>query len=73
MVMDWKLIGYAISGISALLLGAVAWPGNEHVSWRLAALIAGMALSVLGMACREYSHRKEKAAIAYAQREAEKH
>jgi len=26
----------------------------------------------LGMACREYSHRQEKAAIAYAKREAEK-
>ena len=71
--MDWKLIGYIISSLSVVLLGSVAWPGAEHASWRMAALIGGMACSILGMACREYSHRKEKAAIAYAQREAEKH
>ena len=71
--MDWKLVGYGISSVSVLLLGAVAWPGPEHASWKLPALIGGMAASILGMACREYSHRRERAAIAYAQREAEKH
>ena len=70
-MLDWKLIGYSISSISVLLLGA-GWPGAEHAAWKLPALIGGMAASILGMACREYSHRQEKAAIAYAKREAEK-
>jgi len=71
-LMDLKLVGYGVSSVSVLLLGAVAWPGTEHASWKLPALIGGMAASILGMACREYSHRRERAAIAYAQREAEK-
>ena len=71
-MLDWKLIGYSISSISVLMLGAAGWPGTEHAAWKLPALIGGMAASILGMACREYSHRQEKAAIAYAKREAEK-
>ena len=71
-MLDWKLIGYLISSVSVLLLGAAAMPGAEDGGWKLPALIAGMATSILGMACREYSHRQEKAAIAYAQRKAEK-
>ncbi len=71
-MLDWKLIGYLISSVSVLLLGAAGWPGAEHAAWKLPALIGGMAASILGMACREYSHRQEKAAIAYAKREAEK-
>jgi hypothetical protein len=54
------------------LLGASGWPGAEQAAWKLPALLGGMATSIVGMACREYSHRQEKAAIAYAKREAEK-
>ena len=72
-MLDWKLIGYSISSISVLLLGAAGWPGTEHAAWKAPALIGGMAASIIGMMCREYSHRQEKAAIAYAKREAEKH
>ena len=72
-MLDWKLIGYGVSSLSVLLLGSAAWPGAEQASWKLPALIAGMVASILGMACREYSHRKERAAIAFAQREAAKH
>ena len=71
-MLDWKLIGYLISSVSVILLGATAMPGAEGAGWKLPALIGGMATSILGMACREYSHRQEKAAIAYAQREAER-
>jgi hypothetical protein len=71
-MLDWKLIGYLISSVSVLLLGAAGWPGTEHAAWKIPALVGGMSASILGMACREYSHRQEKAAIAYAKREAEK-
>lgn len=71
-MLDWKLTGYLISSISVILLGASGWPGAEHAAWKLPALIGGMATSIMGMACREYSHRQEKAAIAFAQREATK-
>lgn len=71
-MLDWKLIGYLLSSVSVLLLGAAAMPGAESSEWKLPALIGGMAASIIGMACREYSHRQEKAAIAYARREAEK-
>ena len=71
-MLDWKLIGYLISSVSVLLLGATGWPGAEHAAWKLPALIGGMAASILGMSCREYSHGQEKAAIAYAKRQAEK-
>ena len=71
-MLDWKLIGYLISSVSVLLLGAAGWPGAEQSAWKMPALLGGMSASILGMACREYSHRQEKAAIAYAKREAEK-
>ncbi|WP_308517767.1 hypothetical protein [Sphingomonas flavescens] len=71
-MLDWKLTGYLISSISVLLLGASGWPGAEQAAWKLPALLGGMATSIVGMACREYSHRQEKAAIAYAKREAKK-
>jgi hypothetical protein len=70
-VIDWKLVGYTVSSFSVILLGAAAWPHADQHPWRMPALIGGMLLSVAGMACRYLSHRREKAAIAYAQREAE--
>lgn len=71
-MLDWKLTGYLISSISVLLLGASGWPGADQAAWKLPALLSGMAISIMGMACREYSHRQEKAAIANAKRDAEK-
>jgi hypothetical protein len=40
-------------------LGAVAWPGPDEPKWHLPLLIAGMATSIIGMACRYKSHLDE--------------
>lgn len=70
--MDLKGLGYWISTVSVLLLGAIAWPRPDEPQWKVIVLVLGMAASVLGMGARFISHRKEKAAIAFAQREAER-
>ena len=64
--MDLKGLGYFISTISVLLLGAVAWPGPEEPKWKAMALAAGMAASILGMGVRWLSHRKDRKDIAKA-------
>lgn len=69
---DWKLIGYSISSLSVLLLGATALPFAKDSEWQVPTIVAGMIASILGMVCRYISHRQEKAAIAYAKREAER-
>lgn len=67
-----KSLGYLISVFSVLLLGTVAWPKPSEPRWKAAALVAGMAASVVGIFLRFLSHRKEQAAIQFATREAEK-
>ena len=67
-----KGLGYLVSIVSVLLLGAVAWPKPDEPAWKQAALLAGMAASIAGMGLRYLSHRKEKAALAFATREAER-
>jgi uncharacterized membrane protein YhhN len=69
---DLKAVGYLVSTVSVLLLGIVAWPKAEEPQWKAIVIIAGMLTSVTGMGFRWLSHRKEKSAIAYAQREAER-
>ena len=70
--MDLKGLGYLISTASVVLVGAVAWPKPDEPQWKAVVLILGMFASVAGMGVRFLSHRKEKAAIAYARREAER-
>jgi hypothetical protein len=70
--MDMKGLGYVVSTLSVILLGLVAWPKPGDPHWKAIVLIAGMLASVVGMGFRWLSHREEKAAIAYAQREAER-
>jgi hypothetical protein len=70
--MDLKAVGYLVSTISVFLLGVVAWPKPDEPQWKAIVLAVGMLASILGMAIRWNSHRKEKAAIAYAQREAQR-
>jgi hypothetical protein len=53
-------LGYVISTISVLLLGAVAWKTAAEDPWLMAALILGMLLSVVGMVIRWRAHDKEK-------------
>jgi len=68
---DIKGLGYFISTISVLLLGAVAWPGPEEPRWKAIAVAAGMAASILGMGVRWLSHRKDREDIAHAEAKAQ--
>jgi hypothetical protein len=54
--LDWKGLGYLVSIVSVLLLGAVAWPKLGEPAWHQAVLIAGMATSMLGMGFRYKAH-----------------
>ena len=60
MKVDLKGLGYLISTISVLFLGAVAWPKPEDPKWHAWAVAIGMALSVIGMGVRFVSHRKDR-------------
>jgi uncharacterized membrane protein YhhN len=66
--MDQKGLGYFVSLISVLLLGAVAWPGPDEPRWKVIALAAGMAASAVGMFIRYLSHREEQREIDEAKR-----
>ena len=54
-----KSVGYLVSTLSVLLLGAAAWPG-AHKAGLLPLLYLGMAASILGMACRWWSYELER-------------
>ena len=55
-----KGVGYVLSIISVLLLGAAAWKGASAQPLTLACLVAGMAISIVGMALRWASHAREQ-------------
>ena len=67
---DWKGLGYIVSMVSVVLLGAVAWPKPGSPDWLLPVLIAGMATSILGMGFRYLSHRQQQREIEKAKAEA---
>ena len=71
--MDLKGVGYLISTVSVLFLGAVAWPSPEEPRWKMCALIIGMATSVAGMATRFMSHRQDRRDIKRAARDEPPH
>jgi hypothetical protein len=54
-----KGVGYSISTVSVLALGAVAWPGPHEPEWKAVAVVVGMAASIIGMVVRYLSHRKD--------------
>jgi len=66
---DVKGIGYLISTISVLFLGAVAWPKPEDPQWQAWAVAVGMATSIFGMGLRFLSHRKDRKDIQRAARD----
>ena len=68
---DWKGLGYLVSMVSVLLLGAIAWPKPDAPGWHLPALIAGMATSILGMALRYKAHLDQKRELRKTKAEAE--
>ncbi|MFL6849361.1 MAG: hypothetical protein ACJ8EH_00705 [Sphingomicrobium sp.] len=69
---DWKGLGYLISIVSVFFLGAVAWPKPSEPWWHLPALVAGMATSIVGMACRYKAHLDQQREIRMAEAEARK-
>ena len=70
--LDWKAIGYLLSMVGALLLGAIAWPKPGDPAWYLPALIAGVATTIAGFGVRYMAHLKQRKEIQQAKREAEK-
>ena len=71
-VLDWKGLGYLISIVSVFFLGSIAWPKSDEPWWHLPALIAGMAASIMGMACRYKAHLDQSREIRKAKAEAQR-
>ena len=67
---DWKGLGYLVSIVSVFFLGAIAWPKPQDPAWHLPALIAGMALSIVGMGLRYLAHLKQQKEMAKVEAEA---
>ena len=58
--MDWKGLGYLVSIVSVLLLGAIAGPTDSEPRWHVPVLIAGMATSICGMGFRYMAHIQQQ-------------
>ena len=69
---DWKGLGYLISIASVLLLGAIAWPTAAEPRWHMPVLLAGVATSIIGMACRYKAHLDQQRELKRAEAEARK-
>ena len=52
-------LGYLVSIGSVILLGLVAWPRADDPAWHGAAVLAGVALSIVGMALRWQASRMQ--------------
>lgn len=61
-------VGYLVSIGSVILLGIIAWPRADEPAWHLPALLAGVALSIVGMGLRWLASRKEMAEIDQLER-----
>ena len=53
---DWKGLGYVVSIVSVLLLGAIAWPLETEPRWHVPVLVLGVLTSITGMAMRYRAH-----------------
>jgi uncharacterized membrane protein len=69
---DWKAAGYAVSIVSVLLLGLIAWPKPTDPRWHVPVLMAGIAASILGMAFRYKAHRDQRRELKQAEAQARK-
>ena len=70
--LDIKAIGYLMSIISVLFLGAIASVKTDAPDWYYPALVIGMATSIVGMGLRYLAHLRQKREIHKAQAEAER-
>ena len=68
---DWKALGYLVSIVSVFFLGAIAWPKPGEPEWHIAALIVGMATSIIGMGCRYKAHLDQQRELMKTKAEAE--
>ena len=55
-----KTLGYLISTLSVLMLGAVSWRATETDAELRLWLVVGMAASIVGMFCRWLSYRLQE-------------
>ena len=55
-----KSCGYLVSTLSVVLLGIVSWKAASGNAWLMAALLLGMAASILGMGLRWRSYEIEE-------------
>ena len=69
---DWKAAGYAVSIVSVLLLGLIAWPKPTDPRWHVPVLMTGIAASILGMAFRYKAHRDQRRELKQAEAQARK-
>lgn len=69
---DWKGVGYLFSIAGALLLGADAWPKPSDPAWHLPALVAGVAITIIGFAVRYRAHLTQRSEIDEAKRKSER-
>jgi len=67
---DWKGIGYLLSIIGSLLLGAIAWPKPDDPAWHLPALLAGVTATITGFVVRYMAHLKQRKEIERTEEEA---
>jgi hypothetical protein len=67
---DWKGLGYLVSIVSVFFLGAIAWPSATEPRWHIAALIAGMTTSIMGMGFRYKAHLDQQRELKQTKAEA---
>ena len=69
--LDWKALGYMISIVSVLFLGAVAATKENPPDWYYPVLGIGMLTSIMGMGCRYMAHLHQKREIREAKANSE--
>jgi hypothetical protein len=67
---DWKGLGYVVSIVSVLLLGAIAWPSETEPRWHVPVLVLGVLTSITGMAMRYRAHILQQRELKQAEAEA---
>jgi len=67
---DWKGLGYVVSIVSVLLLGAIAWPSESEPRWHVPVLVLGVLTSITGMAMRYRAHILQKRELKQTKAEA---
>ena len=70
--LDWKALGYLVSIVSVLLLGAAAWAKEQPPAWYHPVLVIGMLTSITGMGCRYLAHLHQKRQLREAKAQAKR-